>query len=73
MFLQEGLKFNYMPNEEELEQCIQYGKAFTEKMLSRTIIKRVELKKGMVEEWKSIYVQFADISMTQLMENLVTE
>jgi flavorubredoxin len=32
--IQEGLKLKYMPSEEELEQCISFGKEFAEKMLS---------------------------------------
>lgn len=32
--IQEGLKVKYMPDEEELEQCINFGKGFAEKMLA---------------------------------------
>jgi flavorubredoxin len=32
--LQEGLKVKYMPNEKELEDCINFGRAFGEKLLS---------------------------------------
>jgi anaerobic nitric oxide reductase flavorubredoxin len=32
--IQEGLKVKYMPNDEELEQCITFGKDFAEKMLA---------------------------------------
>lgn len=32
--IKEGLKFKYMPNEEELEECISFGKDFVEKMLA---------------------------------------
>jgi anaerobic nitric oxide reductase flavorubredoxin len=31
--IKEGLKIKYMPDEQELEQCITYGKEFAEKML----------------------------------------
>lgn len=32
--IQDGLKFKFMPDENELEQCIAFGKGFAEKMLS---------------------------------------
>lgn len=32
--LQEGFKVKYMPNEKELEDCINFGRAFGEKLLS---------------------------------------
>lgn len=31
--IQDGIKFKYMPNEEELQECINFGKSFGEKML----------------------------------------
>lgn len=34
--LQEGLKFKYMPDEQDLEQCINFGKTFAEKMLQES-------------------------------------
>lgn len=33
---QEALKFKYMPDEQELEQCITFGKEFAEKMLTES-------------------------------------
>lgn len=32
--LQEGLKLKYMPTEEELEKCVEFGKSFGEKLLA---------------------------------------
>lgn len=32
--IEDALKFKYMPNDDELEVCISYGKSFGEKMLS---------------------------------------
>jgi anaerobic nitric oxide reductase flavorubredoxin len=32
--MQEGLKIKYMPDEQELEECIKFGKEFAEKMLA---------------------------------------
>lgn len=34
--IQEGLKFKYMPDEQELEECIRFGKEFAEKMLAES-------------------------------------
>lgn len=34
--IQNGLKVKYMPSEEELEQCISFGKEFAEKMLAKS-------------------------------------
>lgn len=34
--IQEGLKVKYMPDEQELEDCIRFGKEFAEKMLVET-------------------------------------
>ncbi|AFS79526.1 anaerobic nitric oxide reductase flavorubredoxin NorV [Gottschalkia acidurici 9a] len=33
--IQDSIKFKYMPNEEELEQCFEFGKSFGEKMLGK--------------------------------------
>jgi flavorubredoxin len=33
--LQEGLKVKYMPDDEELEKCIQFGKSFGETLLTK--------------------------------------
>lgn len=30
--IMDGLKFKYMPDDQELEQCINFGKEFAEKM-----------------------------------------
>jgi flavorubredoxin len=34
--LLDGIKFKYMPNDEELQQCIDFGKEFAEKMLKES-------------------------------------
>lgn len=33
--IQDGLKFKYMPDQQELEQCIAFGKDFAEKMVQK--------------------------------------
>lgn len=33
--IEEGLKAKYMPNDQELERCIQFGKSFAETMLAK--------------------------------------
>jgi flavorubredoxin len=34
--LLDGIKFKYMPNEEELQQCMDFGKEFAEKMIKES-------------------------------------